>query len=367
MKHLDEYRDARLVRITAGEIRGLVTRPWVLMEVCGGQTHTIMRYGLPDLLPPEVEFVHGPGCPVCVTALETMDRAMAMAARPGVIFACYGDMMRVPGSRLDLFRVKAAGGDIRIVYSPMDALKLARDNPHREVVFFGVGFETTAPANAMAAHAARRDGVGNFSMLASHVLVPPAVRAILGAEGNRVQGLIAPGHVCTVMGYREYEELSAEYGIPIVVAGFEPLDLLAATLMLARQLEQGQARLENQYSRSVTRDGNAAARRLMDEVFETADRKWRGIGRLPLSGLRMRGSYDEQNAEVRFETAVEAVEEPSECISAMVLRGRAKPTDCPAFGGRCTPRNPMGAPMVSTEGACAAYYHFRRTESEGEL
>ncbi len=366
MKHLDEYRDARLVHITAAEIRGLVTRPWVLMEVCGGQTHTIMRYGLPDLLPAEVEFVHGPGCPVCVTALETMDRAMAIAARPGVIFACYGDMMRVPGSRLDLFRVKAAGGDIRIVYSPMDALKLARDNPHREVVFFGVGFETTAPANAMAAHAARRDGVGNFSMLASHVLVPPAVRAILGAEGNRVQGLIAPGHVCTVMGYREYEELSAEYGIPIVVAGFEPLDLLAATLMLARQLEQGRACLENQYSRSVTRDGNPAARRLMDEVFETADRKWRGIGRLPLSGLRMRASYDEQNAEVRFETAVEPVDEPAECISAMVLQGRAKPTDCPAFGGRCTPTNPMGAPMVSTEGACAAYYHFRRTESGGE-
>jgi hydrogenase expression/formation protein HypD len=359
MKYLDEYRDARLVHLLAAEIRGRVTRPWVAMEVCGGQTHTIMRYGLPDLLPPEVEFVHGPGCPVCVTALEAMDRAVEIASRPGTIFTCYGDMMRVPGSRSDLFRVRAMGGDVRIVYSPMDALRWARENPSREVVFFGVGFETTAPANAMAVYAARRDGVRNFSMLASHVLAPPAVRLILGAPTNRVQGLIAPGHVCTVVGYRQYEDLSREFRIPIVVAGFEPVDLMTATRMLVDQLEDGRAELENQYARSVTRDGNAPAQRIMNEVFEVTDKKWRGIGNIPLSGLRLRGSFDEWNAE-KFCTEDLDVAEPAECISAQVLQGMAKPPDCPAFGTKCTPQNPIGAPMVSAEGACAAYFAFRR-------
>ncbi len=360
MKYLDEYRDARLVHSLAAQIRRRVTRPWVVMEVCGGQTHTIMRYGLPDLLPPEVEFVHGPGCPVCVTALEVMDRAIEIASRPGTIFTCYGDMMRVPGSRSDLFRVKAMGGDVRIVYSPMDALRWARENPSREVVFFGIGFETTAPANAMTVCAARRDGLRNFSMLASHVLAPPAVRLIFGSPTNRVQGLIAPGHVCTVVGYRQYEDLSREFHIPIVVAGFEPVDLMAATRMLVDQLEDGRSELENQYARSVTRDGNAPAQRIMDEVFEVADKKWRGIGSIPLSGLRLRGDFDEWNAEKKFCTGELDVAEPAECISALVLQGMAKPPDCPAFGTRCTPQNPIGAPMVSAEGACAAYFAFRR-------
>lgn len=362
MKYLDEYRDARLVRGMASEIRANVSRGWVLMEICGGQTHTIMRYGLADLLPSEVEFVHGPGCPVCVTALETMDSALQVAARPGVVFTCYGDMMRVPGSDSDLFRVKAAGGDVRIVYSPMDALAMARQHPDKEVVFFGVGFETTAPANAMAVYAAHREGIRNFSMLASHVLVPPAVRMILASPSNRVRALIAPGHVCTVMGYREYEELSREFQVPIVVAGFEPLDLMTATRMLVRQLEEGRAEVENQYSRSVTRDGNPAARKLLVEVFETADQKWRGIGMIPKSGYRLRPRFEAYDAARKFDIAPVSVDEPAECISAQVLQGLAKPTDCPVFGVRCTPENPLGAPMVSSEGACAAYYTFRRRD-----
>jgi hydrogenase expression/formation protein HypD len=360
LKYIDEYRDANLVRAVAARIRSRVTRPWVLMEVCGGHTHAIMRYGLPDLLPPEVEFVHGPGCPVCVTALEVVDRALELASRPGVIFTCYGDMMRVPGSTSDLFRAKAAGADVRIVYSPMDAVRFARENPDREVVFFGIGFETTAPANAMAVWTARREGLPNFSMLASQVLVPPALRLILGSSTNRVQGLIAPGHVCTVTGYREYETLCREFRAPVVVAGFEPVDLMAATEMLVDQLESGRAEVENQYSRSVSRDGNAQALRVVDEVFEVADRKWRGIGPIPRSGLRMRDGYAAQDAEKKFGLPNASVDEPAECISAQVLQGMAKPFDCAAFGAQCTPDNPLGAPMVSAEGACAAYYAFRR-------
>ena len=360
MKYMDEYRDARLVLALAAEIRARITRPCVLMEVCGGQTHTIMKYGLQDLLPPEVEFVHGPGCPVCVTSLEVLDQAMEIASRPGVLFACYGDMMRVPGSHTDLFRAKASGADVRIVYSPMDAVRFARDNPSREVVFFGIGFETTAAPNAMAVWAARQEGLKNFSMLASHVLVPPAVSLILGAPENRVRGLIAPGHVCTVVGYREYEELCRKFHVPIVVAGFEPLDLMAATKMLVDQLEDGRAEVENQYARSVTRDGNEQARRMMNEVFEVADRKWRGIGTIPMSGLKLRDEFAEWDAEKKFATGGVSIEEPAECISARVLTGMAKPHDCPAFGTRCTPENPLGAPMVSAEGACAAYYAFRR-------
>jgi hydrogenase expression/formation protein HypD len=360
MKFIDEYRDPKLARALVGEIAGTVTRPWVLMEICGGQTHTLMRYGIDELLPPQLELVHGPGCPVCVTPLEIIDQAVAIAAMPGVTLVSYGDMLRVPGSTSDLFRVKAEGGDVRVAYSPMDAVATARQNPDRQVVFFAVGFETTAPANAMAVWQAKREGLNNFSILVSHVLVPPAVRLLLGFPDNRVQGFIAPGHVCAVMGYTEYEELARDFRVPFVVGGFEPLDLLEAILMLVRQLEQGRAEVENQYVRSVTREGNTAARNRMFEVFEIGDRKWRGIGPIPASGYRLRAEYAAFDAERRFHVETTHVEEPSECIAARVLQGLAKPVDCPAFGTRCTPQTPLGAPMVSSEGACAAYYRFRR-------
>lgn len=361
MKFIDEYRDPKLARALVGEIASTVTRPWVLMEICGGQTHTLMRYGIDELLPPQLEVVHGPGCPVCVTPLEIIDQAVAIAAMPGVTLVSYGDMLRVPGSTSDLFRVKAEGGDVRVAYSPMDAVAIARQNPDRQVVFFAVGFETTAPANAMAVWQAKREGLANFSMLVSHVLVPPAVRLLLGFPDNRVQGFIAPGHVCAVMGYTEYEELARDFRVPFVVGGFEPLDLLEAILMLVRQLEQGRAEVENQYVRSVTREGNTAARNRMFEVFEIGDRKWRGIGPIPASGYRLRAEYAAFDAERRFHVQATRVEEPSECIAARVLQALAKPIDCPAFGTRCTPQTPLGAPMVSSEGACAAYYRFRRT------
>lgn len=365
MKYVDEYRDPRLAQALIGEIRRAVTRPWVLMEICGGQTHTLMKYGIEELLPPEVELVHGPGCPVCVTPLEVIDKAIAIASLPDVIFVSYGDMLRVPGSSSDLFRVKASGGDVRIAYSPMEALRLARENPDRRVVFFAVGFETTAPANAMAAWQAKREGLRNLSVLVSHVLVPPAIRLLLESPSNRVQGFIAPGHVCTVMGYTEYEELAREYKVPIVVGGFEPLDLLEAILMLVRQLEAGRAAVENQYVRSVTRRGNEAARRRMAEVFEVADRNWRGIGPIAQSGYRLRAEYAAHDAEKVFAVETITAAEPAECISALVLQGLKKPVDCPAFGTRCTPENPLGAPMVSTEGACAAYYQYRRHDWAG--
>jgi hydrogenase expression/formation protein HypD len=360
VKFIDEYRDPKLARSLVAEIHKTVTRPAVLMEICGGQTHTLMRYGIDELLPQQVEMVHGPGCPVCVTPLEIIDKAVAIASMPGVILVSYGDMLRVPGSESDLFHVKAAGGDVRIVYSPMDALRIARQQPERRVVFFAVGFETTAPANAMAVWQAKREGLRNFSILVSHVLVPPAIRLLLGLPGNRVQGFIAPGHVCTVMGYTEYEELAAEFHVPFVVGGFEPLDLLEAILMLVRQLEEGRATVENQYARSVTRLGNEPARRRMREVFEAAHRKWRGIGEIPLSGYRLRPEYAAFDAEQIFGVETRQVEEPAECISSRVLQGLAKPVDCPAFGTRCTPESPLGAPMVSSEGACAAYYQYRR-------
>jgi hydrogenase expression/formation protein HypD len=361
MKFIDEYRDPKLARSLVAQIAAAVTRPWVLMEICGGQTHTLMRYGIDELLPPLLEIVHGPGCPVCVTPLEIIDQAVAIAAMPNVTLVSYGDMLRVPGSSSDLFRVKAEGGDVRIAYSPMDAVSIARQNPDRQVVFFAVGFETTAPANAMAVWQAAREGLANFSMLMSHVLVPPAVRLLLGFPNNRVQGFIAPGHVCAVMGYTEYEQLAGDFHVPFVVGGFEPLDLLEAILMLVRQLEQGRAEVENQYVRCVTRDGNKAARQRMFEVFETGDRKWRGIGLIPNSGYRLRAEYSAFDAERRFQVQTTRVDEPAECIAAQVLQGLAKPVDCAAFGARCTPQTPLGAPMVSSEGACAAYYLFRRT------
>ncbi|MCS6951803.1 MAG: hydrogenase formation protein HypD [Bryobacteraceae bacterium] len=366
MKYLDEYRDARLVQSLAAQIARRVTRPWTLMEICGGQTHTIMRYGLDELLPPQIRLVHGPGCPVCVTPLEMVDKAIEIASRPGVTFVSYGDMLRVPGSRSDLFRVKAAGGDVRIVYSPMEAVKLARARRDRHVVFFAIGFETTAPANAMAVWQAHKEGLQNFSMLVSHVLVPPAIRLLLESPHNQVQGFIAPGHVCTVMGYRQYEALSREFRVPIVVGGFEPTDLLEAVYMLVSQLEEGRAEVENQYVRSVRYEGNQPAQRLMETVFEVCDRKWRGIGTIPQSGLRLRAEFGAYDAERVFGASGVAAEEPAECISAQVLQGLKKPTDCSAFAVRCTPENPLGAPMVSAEGACAAYYHYRRHSLPGE-
>jgi len=360
MKYIDEYRDNRIARGLVAEIARRVTRPWVLMEICGGQTHTIMRYGLDELLPPEVQLVHGPGCPVCVTPLEIIDAAIEIASRPDVTFVSYGDMLRVPGSRSDLFRVKAAGGDVRVVYSPSEAVKIARALPERRVVFFGIGFETTAPANAMAVWLAHREGLRNFSMLISHVLVPPAIRLLLSSPQNRVQGFIAPGHVCTVMGYREYEALSRDFHVPFVVGGFEPLDLLEAIRMLVEQLETGRAEIENQYVRSVRYVGNLPAQRIMEEVYEVRDQKWRGIGTIPGSGLRLREPFALFDAERVFGLTERHVDEPAECVSAEVLQGLKKPVDCPVFGKRCTPENPLGAPMVSAEGACAAYYHYRR-------
>jgi len=360
VKYLDEYRDGRIARALGAEIASVTTRPWVLMEICGGQTHTIMRYGLDELLPSKIELVHGPGCPVCVTPLETIDKAIALALRPDVTLVSYGDMLRVPGSNSDLFRAKAQGADVRIAYSPVEALKIARANPDRNVVFLAIGFETTAPANAMAAWQAKRDGLTNFSVLVSHVLVPPAIRALLASRENRVQGFIAPGHVCTIMGYQEYETLVRDFAIPIVVGGFEPVDLLEAILMLAKQLERGEARVENQYVRSVSYEGNLPAQQILKDVFEIADQKWRGIGTIPRSGLRLRPEYAAYDANEIFELELITADEPAECISAQVLQGLKKPTDCPAFAIRCTPENPLGAPMVSAEGACAAYYHYRR-------
>ncbi|MGC2193480.1 MAG: hydrogenase formation protein HypD [Terriglobales bacterium] len=360
MKYLDEYRDGRIARALANQIAQCCTRPWVLMEICGGQTHTIMRYGLDELLPQGLELVHGPGCPVCVTPLETIDKAIALASRPDVTLVSYGDMLRVPGSNSDLLRAKAKGADVRIAYSPADAVKIAGRLPERQVVFLAIGFETTAPPNAMAAWMARQQGLRNFSMLVSHVLVPPAIRALLTTPENRVQGFIAPGHVCTVMGCEEYEELVRDFRVPIVVGGFEPVDILQAVLMLVKQLEAGKTELENQYARSVCYQGNPVARQVMAEVFQVADQKWRGIGMIPRSGLRLRDEFSAYDANKIFDLQLITADEPAECISAQVLRGLRKPTDCPMFGFRCTPENPLGAPMVSSEGACAAYYHYRR-------
>ena len=364
MRYIDEYRDPKIAQALVDRIHAQVTRPlsnpWVLMEICGGQTHTLMRYGIDELIGEKVELVHGPGCPVCVTPIEIIDKAVEIASRPDVIFVSYGDMLRVPGTRCDLFRVKAEGGDVRIAYSPMEAVKIAQNNPTRQVVFFGIGFETTAPANAMAVWRARELGLTNFSELVSHVLVPPAIRLLLNSPSNRVQGFIAPGHVCTIMGCWEYKALVDEFHVPIVVGGFEPVDLLEAISMLAAQLEQGRAEVENQYARTVSFEGNRPAQRIMEQVFEVADRKWRGIGNIPMSGFKLRPEFAAFDAEKVFDIASLEAPEPAECISAQVLQGLKKPVDCPAFATRCSPDNPLGAPMVSTEGACAAYYQYRR-------
>jgi hydrogenase expression/formation protein HypD len=362
MKFIDEYRDPGAAQGYARAIRRIITRPWTIMEICGGQTHAIVRFGVDELLPPEVTLVHGPGCPVCVTPVELIEKALEIAAVPGVIFCSFGDMLRVPGKCKDLLTIKARGGDVRIVYSPLDALKLARDHPERQVVFFAVGFETTAPANAMAVYQAARQGAGNFSLLVSHVLVPPAIEAILSSPANLVRGFLAAGHVCAVMGYSEYEPIARKYRVPITVTGFEPLDILQGIYMTVRQLEEGRAEVENQYTRAVSRTGNRRAIDLIAEVFEVVPRKWRGLGEIPASGLGLKPAYAAFDAETRFGVASHVVEEPSECISGLVLQGIKKPHDCPAFGGGCTPEHPLGATMVSTEGACAAYYRYRKVK-----
>jgi hydrogenase expression/formation protein HypD len=359
VKYLSEFRDEEAARRLCAAIRRAVTRPWVLMEVCGGQTHAIVRYGVDELLPPGIELVHGPGCPVCVTPLEMIDRAHAIACLPGVVFCSFGDMLRVPGSNGDLHAARARGADVRVVYSPLDAVELAAKHPDRQVVFFAIGFETTAPANAMAVRHARARGLDNFSALVSHVLVPPAIASILEAPENRVQGFLGPGHVCAVMGTREYEPVAARFGVPIVISGFEPLDLLRGILALVGELEAGRAGVSNAYGRAVRPEGNPTARRAVEEVFEVCDRKWRGVGELSNSGYRLRAELASFDAERRFDVAGLEADEPRLCISGQILRGLKKPHECPAFGGACTPATPLGATMVSAEGACAAYHAYR--------
>ena len=361
MKYLDEYRDPEVARTLLRQLHRVATRPWNLMEVCGGQTHTIVRQGIDELLPPGIRMIHGPGCPVCVTPLETLDRAMAIAARPGTIFTSFGDMLRVPGSEADLLTLRARGADVRVVYSPMDAVELARRNPDRQVVFLAVGFETTAPANAMAVLHAAAIGLTNFSLLVSHVLVPPAMTALLEAPDCQVQAFLAAGHVCAVMGWTQYEPLAARYRVPIVVTGFEPLDLLEGILMAVTQLEQGRYEVENQYARAVRRDGNTQAQEAMRRVFRITDRAWRGVGTIAVSGLALAGEYARFDAERRFEVGAVRTREHPDCIAGAILTGTRVPTDCPAYGGACTPRTPLGAPMVSGEGTCAAYHAAGRT------
>ncbi|OEU99450.1 hydrogenase formation protein HupD [Streptomyces qinglanensis] len=360
MKYIEEFQDPELAGKLLEDIHATVTRPWALMEVCGGQTHSIIRHGIDQLLPEEVELIHGPGCPVCVTPLELIDKALEIASRPGVIFCSFGDMLRVPGTGRDLFQVRAEGGDVRVVYSPLDALALARENPDREVVFFGIGFETTAPPNAMAVHLAAREGLRNFSLLVSHVRVPPAIEAIMNAPHCRVRAFLAAGHVCSVMGTEEYPELAERHRVPIVVTGFEPLDILEGIRRAVRQLEAGRATVENAYQRAVLPQGNPAARAMLDEVFTTTDRGWRGIGVIPDSGWRLAPRFGEFDAEHRFSVTGITTREPAACRSGEVLQGLLKPHECEAFGTTCTPRTPLGATMVSSEGACAAYYLYRR-------
>jgi hydrogenase expression/formation protein HypD len=359
VKFLDEYRDADLARQCAREIAKITTRHWRIMEVCGGQTHSILKFGIDQLLPREITLIHGPGCPVCVTPLELIDQALEIAASPGVIFCSFGDMLRVPGSASDLLSVKARGGDVRIVYSPLDAVRIAAENPAREVVFFGVGFETTAPATAMAAYQAAEKELRNFSILVSHVLVPPAMEAILSSPNCRVQGFLAAGHVCAVMGYKEYGPIAARYFVPIVVTGFEPLDILQGVAMCVKQLEEGRAEVENQYARAVREAGNQTAQELIRRVFAVIPRKWRGVGEIPQSGLGLSEEYSPFDAARKFGLTDRTVPEPAECMSGLVLQGQIKPPECSAFGTRCTPEHPLGATMVSSEGACAAYYRYR--------
>ena len=364
MKFVTEYRDAELVRKTTHEIRRTATQPWVIMEICGGQTHAIVRHGIDQLLPGEIELVHGPGCPVCVTPLELIDKALAIASRPNVIFTSYGDMLRVPGSGRDLFSIRAVGGDVRVVYSPLDAVKIAQENPDKEVVFFAIGFETTAPANAMSVLQAQRLGLTNYSVLVSHVRVPPAMHAILGSPHNRVQGFLAAGHVCAVMGYWEYPPIAEKYQTPIVVTGFEPLDIATGILETVKLLEAGKVEVGNAYARAVTREGNKPAQKVIEQVFCECDRKWRGIGMIPMSGWCLRPELAAFNAENKFNVDAIQPDESPLCIAGEILQGLKKPGDCSAFGKQCKPEHPLGATMVSGEGACAAYYKYGRLEIE---
>lgn len=366
MKYITEYRDAKRVRELLDEIRRITTRPWRLMEVCGGQTHSIIRHGIDQLLPDGVEMIHGPGCPVCVTPQELIDQAIAIASLPDTIMVSFGDMLRVPGSQKDLFQVKAQGGDVRVVYSPLECIKIAQDNPGKDVVFFGVGFETTAPANAMAVHQARQLGIPNFSMLVSHVRVPPVLDALLSSDDVEVQGFLLAGHVCAVMGFWEYHPLVARYGVPMVVTGFEPLDVVQGILMAVRQLEEGRAVVENAYARAVVEAGNGPAQAIINTVFEDCDRNWRGIGNIPGSGWKLREDYAPYDAALRFAVGHIQTQESPLCHAGEVLKGVMKPNECPAFGKECTPRKPLGAPMVSSEGACAAYYNFGRFENSDD-
>lgn len=367
MKYLDEFSNPELARKLLDQIHAATTRPWAIMEVCGGQTHSIIRHGIDQLLPEKIEMIHGPGCPVCVTPLEIIDRALAIAASPGVIFCSFGDMLRVPGSTKDLFHIKSEGGDVRVVYSPLDALAIAKANPDRQVVFFGIGFETTAPANAMTVFQAKRQGIENFSLLVSHVLVPPAIAAIMESPTCRVQAFLAAGHVCSVMGTREYPALAEKYQVPMVVTGFEPLDILEGIRRTVLQLESGRHELENAYTRAVTAEGNLAAQAMLADVFEVSDRTWRGIGMIPGSGWRLSAAYREYDAQARFDVERIHTAESSICRSGEVLQGLLKPNECAAFGKECTPRTPLGATMVSSEGACAAYYLYRRLEQRPEV
>lgn len=364
MKYIDEYRNEVTAKKLSESIHQIATRPWTIMEICGGQTHTIVKFGIEALLPKEITLVHGPGCPVCVTPLEMIDKAVEIASQPNVIFTSFGDMLRVPGSSKDLLNVKAQGGVVRIVYSPLDAVKIARQNPDKHVVFFAVGFETTAPANAMAVWQAKELGLRNFSILCSHVLVPPAMEVLLSSPENRVEGFLAAGHVCTVMGFEEYIPLSKKYKVPIVVTGFEPIDILQGVLMAVTQLEEARFEVENQYIRSVRREGNILAKDLMRKIFEVTDRKWRGIGTIPLSGYKLREEYAKFDAENIFDLAAVDTQESPLCIAGLVLQGIKKPNECSAFGNECTPEHPLGAPMVSSEGACAAYYQYARFNTE---
>ncbi len=370
MKYLDEYRDTEKAKLLSGAIARTATRPWTIMEVCGGQTHTIVKYGIDRILPPEIELVHGPGCPVCVTSLETIDRAHAIASRAGVIFCSFGDMLRVPGSHGDLLHLKSHGCDVRIVYSPLDAVNLAAANTNRRVVFFAIGFETTAPPNAMAIWMAKRRGLKNFSALVSHVLVPPAMTAVLSAPNNRVQGFLGPGHVCSVVGTAEYEPIARKFRVPIVITGFEPIDLLEGVLRTVQQLEAGRTEVENQYSRAVRPEGNPQSKKLIEDVFEVCDRKWRGIGAIPKSGYKLRDEYRDYDAEQLFEVHGIETQESTICISGEILKGLKKPHQCPAFGKACSPQTPLGATMVSAEGACAAYFaygrHLETTQPSGQ-
>ena len=361
MRYLDEYRDGAIAQKLSDRIHAMTTHPWTIMEICGGQTHTIVKSGIESLLPKQITLVHGPGCPVCVTPLEMIDKALVIAARPGVIFTSFGDMLRVPGSSTDLLSIKAQGGDVRMVYSPLDAVKIAQQNPGKKVVFFAVGFETTAPANAMAVWQARKLQLKNFSILCSHVLVPPAMEALLSSPSNMVQAFLAAGHVCTVMGFEEYIPLAARHKVPIVVTGFEPVDILQGISMAVKQLEEKRFVVENQYSRSVRREGNVPAQKLIFEIFEVTNRKWRGIGEIPMSGYKLKRELSDFDAETLFDVGGIQAEESPLCIAGTVLQGLKKPRDCPAFGKECNPEHPLGAPMVSSEGACAAYYHYSRS------